>query len=82
MSWYFIWRLELFNMRLRENFFSSLHYLTYPEIGSYPLGPHLNSSYSNFSFEFEAFINDPTFRNEDNPYASFKLHWFTNMKDS
>lgn len=30
---------------------------------------------------FNLYVTDPTFDNDDNPYGEFKLHMYTNMKD-
>jgi hypothetical protein len=31
--------------------------------------------------QFQIFINDPSFDNDNNPYAKIKLHRYSNMED-
>ena len=35
-----------------------------------------------FGMEFEIFIDDPTYDNDDNPYGKIKLHNYINMNNS
>jgi len=42
------------------------------EIGSFQLN-------SNYSLDFEIYINDPLFDNNDNEYGQIKLHNYINM---
>lgn len=38
-----------------------------------------SSVFSNLNFEL--FINDPNFDNDDNPYGNWKFHFYTNMEN-
>jgi hypothetical protein len=75
MIWYTYWRAELFLSRNRETFFSSEFYKDWQDIKAFPLT-------HNSTFSFQAYVNDPTFDNLDNPYGIIKLHKYTNMDNA
>ena len=69
---YTVWRLILFGNRKREEYQQSSFYRQFEDIKAFDLNEF-------GSFSFEAYVNDPLFDNDDNPYGKIMLHRYTNM---
>jgi len=82
MLGYSAWRIMLFSSRERDYFFATTFFQDFIETGFVPLMPNYDKAYSDISFQFELYVNDATYDNDDNPYAKIKFHRYSNMANS
>ena len=73
---YVSWRLTLYQSREREEFYTASIYQEFEEIGAVFLNDNKRA------FQFEIYVENPEFDNDDNPYIKIKLHKYTNMDNS
>ena len=68
---YVLWRFHLFNIRERDEYYLSTYYEDFDKLGAH----FLNDT----SVDFQVFINDVNYDNDDNPYGKIIYHNFINM---
>ena len=80
ISIYVEWRIELFLDRSRDQYFMSNSFKAFSDIGAFYLRSDEEHN-EHKSMYFEIYVNDEQWDNDDNEYATFKLHRYTNMND-
>ena len=68
---YLGWRFHLFRIRERDEYYLSTYFKKFEEHGAHML--------SDMSVNFQVFVNDINYDNEDNPYGKIVYHNYINM---